>query len=239
MLTVDFDRLTVREGDVVLDAGCGEGRHSFEFARRGASVFCMDLDIDSLLKTRYTLASMFKNNTPGKNRANKKSAYLTHIGDALNLPFKDETFDRVICSEVMEHVNDDFKACSELARVLKKNGRIAITVPTYISEIVYDALTYEYFTSPGGHVRKYFPSELAEIMRKNGLEVYAVGFKHSFHTIWWMIRSVVGLHNGEHPITKGYQKFLHMGLFSNFMRRVEEFFNNFFPKSVVIYAWKR
>ncbi|HOK00978.1 MAG TPA: class I SAM-dependent methyltransferase [Spirochaetota bacterium] len=234
MLTVDFDKLSVREGDVVLDAGCGLGRHSIAFMQRGAKVFCMDLDLDSLLKTRYTLASMIK-----QGRAHKKSRFLTHIGDALNLPFKDETFDRIICSEVMEHVNDDFKACAELARVLKKNGRIAITVPTYISEIIYDAITYEYFTSPGGHVRKYHPSDLANIMRANGLEIYAIGFKHSFHTIWWIIRGVVGLHDNDHPITKAYHKFLHLGLMSNFMRKVESFFDNFFPKSIVLYAWKK
>jgi len=234
MLTVDFDRLAVQKGNLVLDAGCGLGRHSIEFMRRGASVFCMDLDLDSLLKTRYTLANMKQSGgaPPG-------SGFITHVGDALNLPFKEGTFDRIICSEVMEHVDDDFKACSELARVLKHNGRIAITVPTFFSEIIYDALTHEYFTSPGGHVRKYFPSELAEIMRKNGLEVYAVGFKHSFHTIWWMIRSVVGLHNAEHPFTKAYHKFLTLGLFSKFMRRMELFFNYFFPKSVVVYAWKK
>jgi ubiquinone/menaquinone biosynthesis C-methylase UbiE len=234
MLTVDFDRLAVQKGNVVLDAGCGLGRHSIEFMRRGASVFCMDLDIGSLLKTRYTLASMKQSGGSPEG-----AGFVTHVGDALNLPFKTGTFDRIICSEVMEHVDDDFKACSELARVLKTNGRIAITVPTFFSEIIYDTLTYEYFTSPGGHVRKYFPSELAEIMRKNGLEVYAVGFKHSFHTIWWIIRCVVGLNNAEHPMTKGYHKFLTLGLFSKFMRKAELFVNYFFPKSVVIYAWKK
>ncbi len=234
MLTVDFERLAVQEGNVVLDAGCGWGRHSVEYMKHGVKVFCLDLDLDSLYKTRYTIASMMKSG-----KAHEKSRFLCHIGDALNLPFKNETFDRIICSEVMEHVNDDFKACAELARVLKKNGRIAITVPTYISEIIYDAITYEYFTSPGGHVRKYMPSKLAEIMRKNGLEVYAVDFKHSFHTIWWMIRGVVGLHNAEHPIATGYREFLVRGLSSNFMRSCERFFNNFFPKSVIIYAWKK
>jgi len=234
MLTVDFDRLAVQEGNMALDAGCGLGRHSVEFMKRGASVFCMDLDLNSLLKTRYTLGSMKK-----RGGSPEGAGYMAHVGDALNLPFKDGTFDRIICSEVMEHVDDDFKACSELARVLKKNGRIAITVPTFFSEIIYDTLTWEYFTSPGGHVRKYFPSELADIMRKNGLEVYAIGFKHSFHTIWWIIRSVVGLHNSDHPITRSYHNFLVMGLSSKFMRKAELFVNYFFPKSVVIYAWKK
>ncbi len=234
MLTVDFDRLAVKRGDVVLDAGCGLGRHSIEFMRRGASIFCMDLDIDSLLKTRYILANMVP-----RGEAMPGGRFLTHVGDALNLPFKDNTFDRIICAEVMEHVDDDFKACSELARVLKTNGRIAITVPTLFSEVIYDALTHEYFTSPGGHVRKYLPSELADIMRRNGLEVYSVGFKHSFHTIWWMIRSVVGLHNAGHPFTKAYHLFLTLGLSSKFHRKAELFFNYLFPKSVVVYAWKK
>ena len=234
MLTVDFDRLGVKEGNVVLDAGCGFGRHSVEFISRGARVVSMDLDMESLRQTRFSIEETKKVNTTAAS-----SGYMTHVGDALNLPFKDNTFDRIICSEVMEHVDDDFKACAELARVLKPEGLIAITVPTFFSEQIYDVLTHEYYTSPGGHVRRYMPKQLAAIMRENGLEVYGIDFKHAYHTIWWMIRSVVGLHRADHPLTKAYHKFLHLGLYSNTMRRIEGFLNNFFPKSVVIYAWKK
>jgi ubiquinone/menaquinone biosynthesis C-methylase UbiE len=234
MLTVDFDLLAVKKGDLALDAGCGFGRHSLEFLKRGARVFSMDLDMESLLKTRYSMAALHQ-----QIYGDAERQFTAHSGDALRLPFKDETFDRIICSEVMEHVDDDRAACAELTRVLKKDGLIAITVPTFFSEIIYDALTYEYFTSPGGHIRKYFPKELVEIMRSCGLEVYAIGHRHAFHTIWWMIRSVVGLHLNDHPITKGYHKFLHMGLYSNFMRKAEKFFNWFFPKSLIVYAWKK
>jgi ubiquinone/menaquinone biosynthesis C-methylase UbiE len=233
MLTVDFDRLGVREGDRALDAGCGFGRHSLEFVSRGAQVYSMDMDMDSLRKTRFSLTEM------KKHIRNRGIRYFVHSGDALNLPFKDESFDRIICSEVMEHVRDDDLACRELTRVLKKNGRIAITVPTIFSEHVYDLLTYEYYTSPGGHIRKYRPKQLASIMRKNGLEIYGIGFKHAYHTVWWMIRSVVGLHLSEHPVTKAYHRFLHLGLYSNLMRKIESFLDYFFPKSVVIYAWKK
>lgn len=233
MLTVDFDRLGVREGDIALDAGCGFGRHSLEFVSRGAQVYSMDMDMDSLRKTRFSLTEM------KKHIRNRNIRYFVHSGDALNLPFKDESFDRIICSEVMEHVRDDDLACRELSRVLKKNGRIAITVPTIFSEQVYDLLTYEYYTSPGGHIRRYHPKELAAIMRRNGLEIYGVGFKHAYHTIWWMIRSVVGLHLNDHPVTKAYHRFLHLGLYSTVMRKIESFLDYFFPKSVVIYAWKK
>ena len=233
MLTVDFDRLGVKDGDVVLDAGCGFGRHSLEFISRGARVYSMDMDMDSLRKTRFSLTEMKKHVRGGNIQ------YLVNSGDALNLPFKDESFDRIICSEVMEHVRDDNLACRELTRVLKKNGRIAITVPTVFSEQIYDLLTYEYYTSPGGHIRRYYPGELAAIMRNSGLEIYGVGFKHAYHTIWWMIRSVVGLHLSDHPVTKAYHRFLHLGLYSNMMRKIESFLDYFFPKSLVIYAWKK
>jgi SAM-dependent methyltransferase len=234
MLTVDFDRLGVKPKDLMLDAGCGEGRHSFECFARGAMVWSMDMDMDSVRKARYTLVYMLRNN-----QVPEGGGFLVHLGDALNLPFKDETFNRIICSEVMEHVSDDDQACRELSRVLKKGGTIAITIPTYISELVYDTLTYEYFTSPGGHVRKYFPKKISSIMRKNGLEIYNIGFKHSFHTIYWLIRCVVGLHLDTHPITKLYRSFLTYTMSSGFMERMETFFDNFFPKSLVLYAVKR
>ena len=76
-------------------------------------------------------------------------------------------------------------------------------------------------------------------MRRNGLDIYDIGFKHSFHTIYWLIRCVVGLHLESHPITKRYRSFLTYTMSSRFMERMETFFDNFFPKSLVLYAVKR
>ncbi len=234
MLTVDFDRLGVGANDLVLDAGCGEGRHSFECFARGARVYSLDMDMESVRKARYTLAYMLRSK-----QAPEDGGYLTHIGDTLNLPFRNETFDHVICSEVMEHVDDDYRACGELTRVLKTGGTIAITIPTTISECIYGAITYEYFTSPGGHVRIYFPKKISQIMRENGLDIYDIGFKHSFHTLYWMIRCVVGLHLDAHPFTRMYHTFLTYAMKSKLLGRIEDFFDYFFPKSLVLYAIKR
>ncbi|MBN2040010.1 MAG: methyltransferase domain-containing protein [Spirochaetes bacterium] len=234
MLTVNFDLLDVRPGQIALDAGCGEGRHSFEFVKRGAKVFSLDRDMNSLRKTRYMLSQM-KN----KKMFHPEASSQVHSGDALILPFNDNTFDRIICSEVMEHVNNDDLACRELTRVLKKNGRIAITVPTFISESVFGALTYEYFTSPGGHIRKYIPKNLAEIMNRNGLNIYGIDFRHSFHTLYWLIRSVAGLHLDNHPFTRAYRNFLVRGNSSAFVQKAERFFDNFFPKSTILYGIKK
>ena len=44
LLTVDLERLRVRSGHLLLDAGCGEGRHCFGALERGARVVGLDLD---------------------------------------------------------------------------------------------------------------------------------------------------------------------------------------------------
>ena len=51
------------------------------------------------------------------------------IADVCRLPFKDESIDEIICSEVLEHVADLVKAMEEIHRVLKPGGKVMIKVP--------------------------------------------------------------------------------------------------------------
>ncbi|GAI07822.1 unnamed protein product, partial [marine sediment metagenome] len=55
------------------------------------------------------------------------------VADATNLPFPENSFDYVICSEVIEHIPEDEKAISEVKRVLKNNGIFIITTPNWLS----------------------------------------------------------------------------------------------------------
>src|SRR5690606_9088266 len=57
------------------------------------------------------------------------------IADLLDLPFADEPFDVVFCNHVLEHIEDDRKAMSELFRVLKKGGWGIVQVPMKNSQI--------------------------------------------------------------------------------------------------------
>ena len=89
-------------------------------------------------------------------------------GDALRLPFPDDSFDRIIASEVLEHLWDDTGAISELVRVLRPGGRLAVTVPTRFPERVSWAINYRYHDTPGGHVRIYRQHELETEARAVG-----------------------------------------------------------------------
>jgi len=51
------------------------------------------------------------------------------VGDIHSIPFPDNSFEGVICTQVLEHVADPLKACSEMYRVLTGNGLILLTIP--------------------------------------------------------------------------------------------------------------
>ena len=84
LLTVDLERLKLRNGELLLDAGCGEGRHCFGALERGARVVGLDLDHESLAKAAKPL----------QNRGSELGAMGEMLqGSVFDLPFANETFD--------------------------------------------------------------------------------------------------------------------------------------------------
>ena len=168
MLTADFDRLGVRDGTRLLDMGCGGGRHAFEAWRRGATVVALDYSEGELKEVRSVLGAMIEaGEVPhGPNREGVGGAV---NGDALCLPFADDTFDCVIASEVLEHIWSDTGAIAELVRVLRPGGRMAVTVPTRWPERVCWALDHNYHDTPGGHVRIFRQRDLEQKLEAAGL----------------------------------------------------------------------
>ena len=234
MLTVNFNLFKIKDGDRFLDVGCGEGRHSFEAFRLSSQMVCaVDTDDVSLRKTHYVLHYMDTQKV-------SNGSWNVMFADALRLPFKDASFDKVICSEVLEHVKDDEQGVRELVRVLKRGGALAVTVPTYMTEAVYWALDEDYYNHPGGHVRKYKPQKLMNSLRRNNLAVYAIRYEHAFHSIYWLLRCIFRLKNENSRVPAFYYRFLVLQIVtkSKFAQRMERILNLFFPKSIVIYTRK-
>jgi SAM-dependent methyltransferase len=237
MLTIRFDRLGLQAGDRVLDVGAGFGRHIFECARRGADVVALDYAEDEVVETRATLGAMVD---AGEIDIDRFKGVIR--GDATKLPFADASFDKVITSEVLEHIQDDVAAISEMIRVLKPGGMFAATVPAWGPEKINWMLSDEYHApkSEGGHVRIYSKTELAAKLRTAGLDLSGTHRAHALHSPYWWLKCAVGPRNDDHALVTKYRKFLEWDIIEQptSTRIAEKVLSPALGKSIVFYGHK-
>ena len=232
MLTVDFGRLGLRPAERVLDMGCGGGRHAFGCLRRGAVVVALDADPGEVKGVIGLMMAMVE-----AGEVPEGGAGAGVRGDALRLPFPDGAFDKVICAEVLEHLPDDSSAMTELARVLRPGGLLAISVPRYGPELVNWSLSEKYHSVPGGHLRIYRRRQLLGRLEEAGLEMVASHHAHALHSPYWWLRCLVGPENDRCFAVRSYHRLLVWDITAHtpVTRVPEKLLNPFLGKSLVVY----
>jgi SAM-dependent methyltransferase len=235
MLTVDFDRLRIGPSSKVIDVGCGAGRHAFEAYRRGVDVTAFDHDESELRSVAAILRAMAE-----KGEAPAAASATVVLGDVLNMPYADETFDCVIASEILEHIPHDDVAIAELVRVLKVGGTLVISVPRWLPERVCWLLSDEYHSNEGGHVRIYRAGVLRDKIAGGGMDLTHAHHAHALHSPFWWLKCAVGVSNTEHPAVVAYHKLLVWDLMRRpkVTRLAESLLNPLMGKSVVMYFSK-
>jgi 2-polyprenyl-3-methyl-5-hydroxy-6-metoxy-1,4-benzoquinol methylase len=232
MLTVDFDQFLIKPGDRVLDLGCGFGRHAFELYRRGANVVAYDLASEELRE----VATMFYAMSEGGEAPKGASAKVIQ-GSVLALPFADGTFDAVIVSEVLEHIPEDQAAITEITRIVKPGGQVAVTVPRWWPEKINWALPGEYQHTPGGHIRIYRGDELEGRLTGAGLAIRDHHHAHALHSPYWWLNCTFGR---ESLPSRTYNRILVWDIMKApwITRTAEKLLNPVMGKSLVVYADK-
>jgi SAM-dependent methyltransferase len=236
MLTVDFDRLGIGPSTKVIDVGCGAGRHAFEAYRRGADVVAFDRAESELRSVDTILRAMAE---VGEVPATASAKVV--VGDALSLPYADETFDCVIASEILEHIPQDDAAIAELIRVLKVGGTLVVSVPRWLPERVCWLLSEEYHSNEGGHVRIYRASQLRDKITRGGMELTHAHHAHALHSPFWWLKCAVGVSNTDHPAVSAYHRLLVWDLMRRpkITRLAESLLNPIVGKSVAMYFLKQ
>ena len=234
MLTVDYGHFGLEPGDRVLDLGCGEGRHVISaYLEQAVHSVGVDLSLDDLRTARERFEDFHRPADPSR-------AFGLSSADALSLPFPDDTFDKVICSEVLEHIPDYEGALQEVERVLKPGGLFCASVPRRWPEKICWALSEEYHNTPGGHIRIFRASDLRGDIEKLGFKHYHRHWAHALHSPFWWLKCLFWDKQDSNWLVKQYHRLLVWDLMEQpaLTRVSEQLMNPVMGKSVVMYFRK-
>lgn len=106
----------------ILDLGCGAGGVCVSLANRNNRVVGLDLDKKLINLTKINVEDS-EDGFPNYGGVSEIRASGTSI------PFKDETFDLIVCNDVIEHLDEQKELISEIYRVLKEGGYLYLTTP--------------------------------------------------------------------------------------------------------------
>lgn len=220
----------------ILDIGCGTGRHACEVFRwRNTFVVGADLRREDLMEARrrLTLHRAWGEHGGGQ--------WAVAGADVVRLPFRSESFDRVICSEVLEHVPDQKQAMEELARVLQPGGRMAVSVPRWGPESVCWKLWKGYGNSDGGHIRIYRKRELIGRLESSGFSLLCHHYAHALHSPYWWLDCFSQRTGRCAAGCSLYRRILEWDILRGptALRWVEKLLDPLLGKSLVVYVRKR
>jgi SAM-dependent methyltransferase len=235
MVTVDFNRLCIRPGYRILDIGCGSGRHTCAASRLKKVVAVgADINFDDVVEAKRKLIYEEKLGEQGG------GLWGTFVADINCMPFRDNSFDLVICSEVLEHIHEHKAAIYEIIRVLKPGKDLVVSVPRFLPERICWALSESYHHATNGHIRIYKRKELTSLLEGVGARKRAVHFAHSLHTPYWWLKCLVGLTRDDSVLVNLYHSFLVWDMMKHpwITRLLDNLLNPVLGKSLVIYLRK-
>ena len=235
MLTFNFNKVKLdNENGIMLDLGCGEGRHIFGAMQKFPNLQCVGLDphLESLDKSLEGL-ELFES------LSNKTTTFLS--GSAYSLPFGDSTFDLVVCSEVLEHLHEYRDAISEINRVLKPGGKFLASVPAEFPEKICWALSTEYQNQPGGHLRIFKKKNLINDVSERGFNFIQSERFHSIHSAYWWLRCLFWKSQETNILVGWYKKFLEMHILQKpkWIDFLDKSLNPILGKSIALYFEKK
>ncbi|MBO6766225.1 class I SAM-dependent methyltransferase [Maricaulis sp.] len=237
MLTVRLKALDLDAGQRVLDLGCGQGRHLHGLYWDETPVTAVGVDLchDDVV---IALDKFFELPPPEPASPLRHAVLATANGEAL--PFPDRSFDRIICSEVLEHVPDPDRFLSEISRLLKPGGIFVASVPRYWPEAICWWLAPGYPRTPGGHVRIFRPDALKAQVEKHGFRRYLRHWAHSLHSPYWWLQCALWDSRETSTLVRIYRKFLEWDLLDRpwLTRAMEAVLDPVMGKSVVMYFRK-
>ena len=109
----ELRNITISKDDLILDAGCGHGAITDELIEKGATNI---IGVDGSEERVKNYAYKYKDNSFVK----------SEVSMLEDLPFEDNSFDKIFCRFVLHHMTDPTEVLNEYKRVLKKGGLLVL-----------------------------------------------------------------------------------------------------------------
>ncbi len=191
-----IEALDPQANDRILDVGCGDGFYLFLLSRLGRfNLVGIDNNPDSIVAAKRLVSD-------------KRVRFVT--GDVTRSAFRNGSFNKIICSEVIEHLDSDVEGLRVLHRLLKKGGKIYITVPHLNYPFFWDPINWVLQHTFGTHIksglwagiwnmhdRLYTMDQLVSVVKKSGFKIekkkylthYSLPFNHIILYIGFRMRT--------------------------------------------------
>jgi SAM-dependent methyltransferase len=232
MITIRAEYFNLKPDQLVVDLGCGQGRHVQALAwKYPLRILGLDLDFDSAAASQRGLYELLPPDDP------RCKQCLLAAADCLRIPLPDSSVDHLICSEVLEHLPDYHRAVQEIHRVLKPHGTFAVSVPRFWPERVCWALSQEYQHDPGGHVRIFQAAGLRLEIQRLGFRFQRSHHAHALHAPYWWLKCMRWSKRDSWWPIRLYHRLLVWDMLRKPLvtQRLEKMLNPLMGKSVVMY----
>lgn len=178
--------LAPKKNEKILDVGCGDGYYIL-LASQLEKIFGVGLEYEP--KNLLAAERNFNNLKIKYRRLNRwkkrleTGSYLIR-GDINKMPFENNFFDKVVMSEVAEHLPNDLRGLKEVYRCLKKDGVLLLTVPNHHYPFLWDPVNWTLerlfnFHIKSGffagiwnqHIRLYYPEQIDKVIKEAGFKI--------------------------------------------------------------------
>jgi len=174
---------SVPASSMILDAGAGEGMYKALFETKKY----VSIDLGKIYKTYGDISA---------------------ISNLDKIPFSTDQFDLVVCTQVLEHVNDPKSVLNELWRVLKPGSCLWISVPFFFEQ---HEIPYDYYRYTTFGLKFLLESSNFDVQRLNWLEGYYGALAYQMGTAAKYFKT----------IKRNYLIFLLLKLLANNFTKVE------------------
>ena len=168
----------ISKDDTIVDVGCGSGGPLQFLSTRGAKVIAVDVSAEVIEIAKSAVE-------------NQGGVVEFRVAHTQALPVPDDFATRVICMEVLEHVDDPSFSLSEMYRIGKSGALYLLTVPDSNAERIIGAVGGPTYFQKPNHIRIIERTEFETLVSNAGLKILSHdynGFVSTFRLALLMMR---------------------------------------------------